>query len=285
MKDFVILENEVLKIKVLHPINSKYYRSRFNHSGFIYDVWYKGVKFSEYERSQPNFPTTEGSGLCCQYDSFKRETRPEKGEKILRPGIGIMEFDPERKGEEITPFDTKFTFNKTEIVFETVTPEIGGFAYMEKRVIALKGEEITETVTLKNIGKNKIVTKEYCHNFLSLGGKDISPDYAMQVYCIEAPDGFSDNDMYFDGDKSEFTFRDFPSKSYYFRTTETKESDIAFKMYDKNGSAFCYEKINFKPSQVAVWGDHYCMCCEVFVPVELEANEEISWQRTWGLGI
>ena len=285
MKDFIILENDSLRIKVLHPVNSKYYRSRFNHSGFIYDVWYKGVKFSEYERSQPNFPTTEGSGLCCQYDFFRRNERPQKGEKILRPGIGIMEFDPERKSEDIIPFDTEFSFDDKSVTFKTVTPEIGGFAYSEKRVIELKGEEIVETVTLKNIGKNKIISKEYCHNFLSLGGKDICPDYAMQVYCIEAPKGFCDNDMYFDDDKNEFTFKDYPSKSYYFRTVDTKESDIAFKMYDKKGTAFCYEKISFKPSNVAVWGDHYCMCCEVFVPIELEVNEECSWTRTWGFGL
>ena len=160
MKDFLILDNGTIKIKVLYPNNSKYYRTRFNHSGFIYDVWYKGVKFSEYERSQPNFPTTEGSGLCCQYDFFKRPERPLKGEEILRPGIGVSVFDPEKRSEEHTPFDTKFSFTDTSVTFETVTPEIGGYAYAEKRVIELKGEEISETVTFKNIGKNKIISKE-----------------------------------------------------------------------------------------------------------------------------
>ena len=283
MKDFIILDNGIIKAKVLHPINSKYYRTRFNHSGFIYDVWYKGVKFSEYERSQPNFPTTEGSGLCCQYDFFKRESRPEKGDEILRPGIGISVFDPERRSEDHTPFNTEFTYTDTGVTFITETPLVGGFAYKEIREIKLVGEEIVEKVTFKNIGEKKIISKEYCHNFLSLGGKDICPDYGMKVYCIENPDGFTDNDMYFDGEV--FTFKDYPSKSYYFKTTETKESEIAFKMFDKNGTASCYEKIDFKPSNVAVWGDHYCMCCEVFVPIELEIGEETSWQRTWGFSL
>ena len=283
MKDFIILDNGIIKIKVLHPNNSKYYRARFNHSGFIYDVWYKGVKFSEYERSQPNFPTTEGSGLCCQYDFFKREKRPEKGEEILRPGIGVSVFDPEVRSEAHTAFNTEFSFTENSVTFVTETPNVGGYAYKEIREIKLIDGEIEEKVTLKNIGDKKIISKEYCHNFLSLGGKDISPDYAMKVHCIENPEGFCDNDMYFEN--GIFTFKDYPSKSYYFKTTETKESALAWEMYDKKSSARCYEKINFKPSNVAVWGDHYVMCCEVFVPIELEVNEECSWTRTWGFAI
>ena len=64
MKEFFYLDNGTIRAKILFPVNKKYEGKRFCHSGFITDIWYKNVKFSEYERSQGD-PTTEGSGMCA----------------------------------------------------------------------------------------------------------------------------------------------------------------------------------------------------------------------------
>lgn len=280
MKDFFILDNGVIKAKLLFPQNAKYTRTRFNHSGFISDIWYKNQKFSEYERSQEGFPTTEGSGLCCSYEPFSMENGPIEMQPVLMPGAGVMIWGD--KKEQYEPLDTRFCYDETSAVFETQSPDVNGYSYYEKREIALCGDEITEKVTFRNTGSKRLENSEYGHNFLSLAGIDISPDYQLQVFCVNTPDGFSDNEMICrDG---VFTFTDYPERTFFYKTYDTKksENEYAWIMKSKETGISCYEKIDFTPVRVQVWGDYYVLCCEVFVGISLDPGEEISWTRTWG---
>ena len=283
MKDFFYLENDVIRVKILFPESEKYKRTRFNHSGFIADVWYKNVKFSEYERSQPGFPTTEGSGLCCAYEPIVMESKPETGQRMLIPGAGVGIAGD--RTEIYEPLKTDFWFDGKRAEFETQSPVVDGYSYYEKREIFFEGEELVEKVTFTNTGEKRIVTSEYGHNFLSLGGQDVSPDYRMQVFCMEPPEGFTDNEMIWkDG---AFTFTDYPNRSYFYKTFETKASEngYAWILESKSTGISCYEKIDFVPERIQVWGDYYLMCGEFFAPIDLEAGESISWTRRWGFRV
>ena len=63
---FFYLDNGTVKVRLLYPNGIKYDRSRWCHAGFMQDVWYRGIRFSEYERNRHGEQlTSEGSGLCC----------------------------------------------------------------------------------------------------------------------------------------------------------------------------------------------------------------------------
>ena len=286
---FFYLDNGTIKVRILYPDGVKYDRTRWCHTGFIQDVWCCGVRFSEYERNRHGEQlTSEGSGLCCQFMPISPE-EAVPGNVTLLPGVGVGSYiTPTAAQDRLinhTRLDTRLSHTGDSAVFETQTPEVNGFSYFEKREIVLCGSEITEKVTFTNTGEREIHTMEYCHNFLSLPGKEVSPDYILEVFAAHNPEGFKSNAMIFEN--GHFTFSHYPERACYFDDKRQGKAceDFAWIMKSKTGKAFCYGKIDFIPSRVSVWSDYYVLCPEMFVAIDLKPGETTSWQRTWGFSL
>ena len=286
---FFYLDNGTVKVRILYPNGVKYDRTRWCHAGFIQDVWYKGIRFSEYERNRHGEQlTSEGGGLCCQFAPIAPEESVH-GKYTLLPGVGSGIYHSPNAAQDRLDMhkrlDIKVSHGSDYAIFETKTPTVDGFAYFEMREIKLDGSEIIEKVTFTNNGEKEIHTQEFCHNFLSLAGEEISPNYILEVPAADVPEGFQSNAMvYRDGC---FTFSSYPDKACYFDDkSNTKScSDYAWIMRTKTGKAFCYGKIDFTPVRVSVWSDYYTLCPEMFVAIDLKPGESTSWQRTWGFSL
>ena len=87
-ENFFYLDNGIIKVRILWPNGVKYDRTRWCHTGFIQDVWYRGIRFSEYERNRHGEQlTSEGGGLCCQFMPISPE-EAVSGKYTLLPGVG-----------------------------------------------------------------------------------------------------------------------------------------------------------------------------------------------------
>ncbi len=286
---FFYLDNGIIKVRILYPNGVKYDRSRWCHTGFIQDVWCKGIRFSEYERSRPGDQhTSEGSGLCCQFMPIAPE-EATPGKYTLIPGVGsgiYQKPNPEQDRLDIQNYlETKVSHTTDSAVFETQSPVIEGYSYYEKREVKLCGNEIIEKVTFTNTGEKEIHTQEMCHNFLSLGGEEISPDYILNFPCAVVSDDFRSNAMiYKDGN---FTFLYHPDKPCYFddKTNLKACDEYGWIMKSKTNKAFCYGKIDVAPVRVSVWNDYYTLCPEMYIAIDLKPGETTSWQRTWGFSL
>ncbi len=286
---FFYLDNGIIKVRILYPNGVKYDRTRWCHTGFIQDVWCKGIRFSEYERNRHGEQlTSEGGGLCCQFMPISPE-EAVPGKHTLLPGVGSGIYKiPNEEQERLEMherLDVKVSYTQDSAVFETQTPVIDGYAYFETREIKLVGSEITEKVTFTNTGEREIHTQEYCHNFLSLAGEEISPNYILEFPAAAPPENFQSNAMiYKDG---HFTFLRYPDKACYFDDKININScdDYGWVMKTKTGKAFCYGKVDFTPARVSVWSDYYTLCPEMFVAIDLAPGESTSWQRTWGFSL
>lgn len=277
MKDFIIIEKDNVKAKILIPENNRYKRTRFNHSGFISEVWYKGEKYTHYERSlNTGFVTTEGSGLCSQYEY---NLVPEFGDKFIRMGVGVMK--KAQQDESYEPFLYETRINGDRVIIKAITPDIGGFSYIEKREIYIENDELKEEITLINTGDKDIVTEEYCHNFISIPNEDISPDHILTVPVINTSENISDGEFYYSQSLNAFTFKDYPNDPYYVKFTGIRESEIAWVLKNKTSGKLISEKINFIPSRAAVWGYYYTVCCEIFKGINLKPDESDFWSRSW----
>lgn len=288
----VIINDGELKARVLNPENTHYVRTRFNHSAFLPDVWYKGMKFTQYERNQNDgFNSTDGSGICCDYDGgmIMRESKP--GEYFLRPGVGII-----KRGEvdlglaDWSPYEalgTKWDAQGNKAHFETNTKNVNGFAYAETRDVELNGDTITMKMSLKNTGDRYFEFAEYGHNFLSLGDEEVGPGYRLETPGFVDPSACNSLPLAYSlvGDKTGFGFSGEVRKSFYVKSTDVRKADVTWKMTHEGMSAFISESDSFTPSQIAVWGDYYVFSCEVFIPVKLNPGEEISWSRKWRFGV
>ena len=277
MKDFVIIENGDLKAKILLPENHRYKRTRFNHSGFISEVWYKGEKYTHYERSlNTGFVTTEGSGLCSQYEY---NLIPENGEEFIRIGVGVM--TKSQKDESYKALNYELEISENKVIIKAFTPLVGGFAYNEIREIYIENNELTEKITLINVGNKDIVTEEYCHNFISLPNEDISPNLILKVPVIKNPHNTVDGDFYYDEFLNAFTFKDYPNVPYYVKFPEVTKSETAWILKSKINNKSISEKIDFTPSRVAIWGYYYTVCCEIFKGIHLKPSESEVWSRRY----
>lgn|GEM_PF-3268128 len=287
--NFFYLDNGTIKVRILYPNGVEYSRSRWCHAGFIQDVWCKGIRFSEYERNHNSGQlTSEGSGLCCQFAPISPDEAIH-GKLTLLPGVGSGIYKTPTSSHDMLDIrellDIKVSHTETSAIFETKTPTVDGFSYIETRKISLCGSEIIEKVTFTNTGERAIHTQELCHNILSLAGEEISPNYILEVPVANVPENFQSNAMiYEDG---HFTFSRYPDTVCYFddKYNANKCNDYAWIMKSKTGKAYCYGKIDFTPARVSVWCDYYTLCPEIFVAIDLAPGETTSWQRTWGFSL
>ena len=292
MMNTAILKSGDLTARVLAPENSRYNRTRFNHSAFLPDVWYKGTKFTQYERNQNDgFITTEGSGICCEYDNVQIMRDTPVGEWYLKPGIGVLKREKDEWGicqfVKYQPFDTKYDIGADNAVFETESPNVNGYAYKETRAVKLNGDEITLAVTLKNVGEKAFQLEEYCHNFLSLGDRDVGPGYRLDVPGFVNPASMNGSPLSYAlvGDEKGFTFSGEVLKSFYVKSYETQKAPVTWRMSHSECGAFIQEADSFTPNHIAVWGDYYVFSCEVFLPIDLKPGEEMNWTRKWKFGV
>ncbi|MBE5766284.1 MAG: hypothetical protein E7335_03825 [Clostridiales bacterium] len=284
-----ILKSGDLKARVLVPESYRYTRTRFNHSAFVQDVWYKGVRFTQYERSQPGgFNTTEGSGICCEYNCQQIELDSQPGEMYLKPGIGVL------KREEYTwsivhhvkyePLPTRYEIvGEDTAIFETDSPKVNGYAYYEKRVVKLDGNKLTKTVTLRNTGDKPFEMEEYGHNFISLGDEAVDENYKLEVPALKDTAGLTNGVLY--PVPGGFELEGEPSFSFYVKSSDTVKGEPAWRMTHKTLGWNCCEYTSFDPCRVAIWGDYYVLSCEVFLPIKLAPGEEMTWSRTWEFNV
>ena len=287
MNTFILSDGD-LKARVLVPENTHYVRTRFNHAGFVPDVWFGGMKFTQYERNQNDgFPSTDGCGICCDYDGPGFSAGVNPGEKYLKPGIGII-----TKGErdigicdwvKYEPLPTRYDALGNKAVFETLSPEVNGYRYAETRTVRLEGDTLYLDCTLKNTGSKPLAFEEYGHNFLSLGDLEVGPGYRLETPSIPDPAALNSLPLAYSlqGDKSGFGFKDEVRKSFYVKTEDVCSAPFTWKMTAAGTSASITGKDSFTPCKIAVWGDYYVLSCEVFIPIRLAPGEQMSWTRSW----
>lgn len=206
------ISNGIITAKIYLPDAQKgYYRStRFDWSGAIYSLQYKGHDFygQWFDRINPKVINWEHQGteivsgpcsaLYGPVDEFQTVlgwTESKPGGTFIKIGVGVL-----RRGEgnynRYQPYEVlnsgKWTVkkqkNSVEFTQELSDPN-SGYAYLYRKVIRLeigKPEMVIEH-SLKNTGKLAIKSSVYNHNFVVLDKQPPGPDFTFKVpYLIQA---------------------------------------------------------------------------------------------------
>ena len=116
------------------------------------------------------------------FDEFK------PGERFHKIGVGLLKKDREPyffiNQYDIQPahFETKFLSGN--VLFTILSDEVNGYAYLLRKSIVLDNSSFSIEYSLKNTGDKAFHTSEYVHNFLSLNGSKIGPDYSLRFPFI-----------------------------------------------------------------------------------------------------
>jgi hypothetical protein len=200
------ISNGQITAKVYLPdANNGYYRStRFDWSGAIYSVQYKGHEFYGmwYDRIDPQvinwiFKGPEivsgpCSGLYGPVEEFAtplgwNEAKP--GGTFIKIGVGVL-----RRGDgrynQYQPYDVldagkrSFKRKSDSIEFtQELTDPASGYAYVYRKVVRLtKGKPQMEIDhSLKNTGRLAIQSNVYNHNFMVFDKQGPGPDSTFKV--------------------------------------------------------------------------------------------------------
>ena len=200
------ISNGIITAKIYLPDPEEgYYRStRFDWSGAVYSLNYKGHDFygSWFDRIDPEvinwvhkgqeIVSGPCSALFGPVDEFQtplgyNEAKP--GGKFIKLGVGVLKRDAGNYNR-FQPYDVinsgKWSVrkNKSSVEFtqELSDPDLG-YAYIYKKVVRLeKGRpEMIIQHSLKNTGQKPIQSDVYNHNFIVLDRQAPGPDFTISV--------------------------------------------------------------------------------------------------------
>lgn len=273
-----------LKAVVLTPWSKRYYRSRFNHSGFIAEVWMDGICYTSAEETPDGRKEHCGMGLCSEYKCPGQDENVPIGGTWLKPGIGEIV-----RGSEMWNYldprdcqgaNTSIFADDSSAVFTVNTPLINGYAYSETRKITVRDHSISQEITFDNTGEKEWKAIEYCHDFLSMDQKGINEHTRLlfpgAIITEEQEDGYGTR-----LNKYGISWDRIPEKSFLYKFPETIDAAFAWFLYNNDSGLSVCEKLSEKPCLLQVWGDKGRIAPESFVNICLQPGEKKVWTREW----
>jgi hypothetical protein len=276
--------------------NGYYRASRFDWSGVISDLEYKGHSF--FGQWFENYDPKINDAIMGPVEEFTPLGYDDAadGEVFVKIGVGSLRKITEEKYRFFHTYDlvdggkwkVKKYKNRVEFVHELT--DANGYAYQYTKVVKLvKGKPILEMQhSLKNTGRKAMTTSVYNHNFFVIDQEPTGPniettfpyDISLDTSANKNIKGFgslatvADRTIsftrYFDKGENVYTsgimgFRDIP-EDYQFSVMNTKTGAGVRIKGDK-----ALEKIVY-------WANPNTYCPEPYIRLELEPGEIVQWK-------
>jgi hypothetical protein len=180
------------KLYLPDPENGYYRATRFDWSGVISDLEYKGHNYfgKWFEKYDPKIHDaisgpveefrTNGSGLG--YEEAK------VGETFVRIGVGVLRKPEEPRFGQFKTYEIvdsgKWTVRKGAdwVEFNQELTGPNGYAYLYRKTVRLAKDQPRMTLehSLKNTGKRAIESNVYNHNFFVIDGRSSGPGFVIR---------------------------------------------------------------------------------------------------------
>lgn len=283
--DYFELACGQMRARLLTPWSAAYGRTRFDHMGFIPEIWYNGYCYSQREQLSPPKKSSGGSGICFEFKSGFTEKAAAPGDRYLKLGIGPVirsETDWSILDEARTEgMPSRVCTDGNSAVFHCESPVINGFGYSETKTVALDINSITVRTQLVNTGCRDLEISEYSHNFFSLRRRPIDNTTRLELPCVLDPKGNVGHPglIWNDGGLG---WVQTPQESVSQMFSGVKEAvPYAWRLSASDTDASVTEEIDFLPEHAYVWSRSYCVCAEIFFFRLLKPGESTAWQRKW----
>jgi len=289
----IILNNGTLRVHIAEPGEHPNDGVRFDRAGFITEVILNNERsFCANEPKNLSHPSTGGKGLCCEFkEDYSSEV--QIGERYLKIGVGLIRKDDNEpysfvRKYDIGHFPVTFTADETSCTFTTDPIPCGGYAVKQEKKISLEGNSIKVEYRIENCGEKKISTLEYCHNFLTIDGMAVCPDYHLEIPGLNITKegrvknarGKEQNLSYCTGG---FTFADNDhgvSLADIDITGISQELPFCWKLAHKGARAHILGKESYTPAALAIWATDHMVSPEFMHRIEIAPGESDSWERT-----
>lgn len=292
----ILLTNNRLRVEISEPGERPNDTFRFDRAGFISDVTLDGdTHFGANEPMNLRHLSSGGRGLCCEF-SGDFSAGAAIGDYFPKLGVGLIKQDSElgyqfaHKYEDVVPYPVRYSHTETSAEFVTEAVTCLGIAAEVKKTIRIEDNVLILDATITNCGEKTIETEEYCHNFLSIDGMAISPDYRLELpdmydlghERLEGWGGYDHNNFIADGKAIRFDKCE-TDVSLSILSTEgiAEQETFTWKLLHKGAKASVTGIDSVKPTGLLLWATDHIVSPEIIQTITIAPGESYSWSRRW----
>ena len=282
------IESPRLRVEIASPHQPPATTTRFDAAGFITEIVLDGVhRFCATEPNNLSHPSSGGRGLCSEY-AFDVSHEAEIGGWFPKPGVGLLKKTSNApyyfaNPYEVSPCEIEYTQNVSSITFTTAPQPCMGYAVRQTKTIALEGNTLTMDIRLVNDGEKQFVAREYCHNFLTINGMAIGPDYLVE--SPQFPDlGRAPLEGMLIGAGRGFTFAPYAPPASFIKLDETLlplNQPLEWTMTNAAAKARIAVNDVISLCGIAIWAVDHMVSVESFHALSLAPGQTGSWKRIW----
>ena len=269
-----------------------YYRgSRFDWSGVIPDLKYKGRDY--FGQWFPSYDPKRNDAICGPAEEFTEinyEQAPVGGE-FIRIGIGGLRKPAEERFNRYGYYELsnpgKWTVKRSKdcVIFTHQLKDVAGYSYVyEKKVRLTKGKpQMVLEHKLKNTGKKVIQTDVYNHNFFMIDHQPTGPDFLVKFAFPLIVTGESPIARV-RGQQIEFIRNLQPRESVYWEDIQghTKSvKDYDFRIENTKTGAGVRITGDKPISKVVFWSYTTTQCPEPYIDIDVQPGKTFSWTITY----
>lgn len=285
-----VLENRSLEVQVDHP-EEKYHFSRFDWTGKISSVKYRGIQVAGVELPGGAAEDLHGKGFYNEFgidEALAYEEAPFGG-WFHKIGIGLLKKDDEvyryNKSYQIEPLRFKVETKADCVEISCQAPLISGYAYELRKKIELLESGFRTRYFLQNTGEKAIRTSEYNHNFIGIQEDPVGENYELR-FPFELNPGLFRETIHPErtalfGQRA-IRFQS-PSEEQFFFSYMNAGMDVPanWEIRHLMSAIACSETGDFVSRKVNLWGWKHVISPELFVEIQVLPGQSVSWCRTY----
>lgn len=293
----ITLQSERLRVEIAEPLEAPNRTFRFDRAGFITEIVLDGaVHFCANEPQNLSHPSSGGRGMCNEFTAdFSRNVQP--GEYFPKLGVGLIRRDEEpyvfhKKYSDVQEYPVEYTVSENQVEFRTKALACNQVAVSFVKKITLSDNSVVMEVSAVNEGEAAVDTLEYCHNFFSIDGMAISPDYEIEL--PDLPDMGEEQKLSIHGEPCNWkgngkglTFLRCTTDCAHVRVPlEGICSGDSFHWTLRHRGAKAWVEVTeyFRPEKMDIWSVDHMVSPEVFYHLSLQPGEAKTWKRQWVFG-
>jgi len=291
-----ISNNEVqMKVYLPDPENGLYRATRFDWSGIIGSVRYKGHEYFGYwkDTQDPLFHEDLPGPVEGYIEPGLGYSEAEPGGKFIRIGVGILEKEEESEYKWRDTYKIldhgKWTTEHGDdwIRFSHEIKSDIGYGYVYTKLIRLKSNGFIIEHELHNVGEKPIETDQFNHNFFMIDGEPSGPSFTISFpYPISTNDdlkGFLEingNDLSFVKKLEEDNSVFLDLEGYSQEVTDHQVTVVNHK----SGAGVTFS-VNKPLHRMAFWACETTLCPENSIWISVEPAEKEAWTSDYTLFI
>lgn len=282
------------KLYLPDPVNGYYRATRFDWSGEIPDLTYKGHTYFGVWNPAPYDPKLNDA-ISGPVEEFLTNNaglgyaEAQAGGTFIKIGVGVIRKPEERQFQQFKTYEiadpgkwsVKRHADSVEFT-QIVSDPVSGYAYRYTKVVRLvKGKpSLVLEHRLKNTGKKAIESDVYEHNFYMIDKQPTGPDivvkFPFEVHATQDLRGLAETRgkqlVYL----KELGPRDTAQSNLTGFSADPKDYDIS-EENQKTGTGV-RQTSDRPPTRINYWSIRSTACPEAYIHMSIQPGQEFTWK-------